>query len=152
MSEDTRQWSASNRMISKHNTGRRGQALVESTLILMAFLAIIIGALDFGQVLFFHQFLVERVSSGLRWGAVNEFNEAGIKNMIRYNQSTAGSQAFLGLTDSNISITRLDAGTSTERIQISIVDFNYHFLSPWITKTFTNNLAVIETLPTEYRP
>jgi hypothetical protein len=138
----------------KSSKRRRGQALVESALILLSFLAILIGAMDFGQVLFFHQSMVERVRSGLRWGAVNAFNETGIKNMIRYNQPTQpeGAQPFLGISDSNITISHLDANTPADRIQIAIVDYQYHFVSPWIAKTFTNNLAVVETLPTEYRP
>ena len=138
----------------ERKSGRRGQALVESALVLFAFIAILIGALDFGQVLFFHQFLMDRVRSGLRWGCVHEFNETSIKNMIRYNQATQpdGIQPFVGLTDSNIAISRIDANTSTERLQISIVDYQYHFFSPFIAKTFTNNLAVVETLPVEYRP
>jgi len=136
------------------NKGRRGQALIESALILVSFLAILISAFDFGQLLFFHQFLVERTSAGVRWAAVHAFDETKIKNMIRYNQPTQpdGAQPFLGLTNSNIAVTVLDSGAPTERIQIAIVDYQYHFFSPWIAKTFTNNMAVVETLPTEYRP
>ena len=136
------------------NKGRRGQALIESALILVSFLAILIGAFDFGQLLFFHQFLVDRTRTGVRWGAVHAFDQTAIKNMIRYNQSTQpdGVAPFLGLSESNITVTVLDSGAPTERIQVAIVDYPYHFFSPWIAKTFTNNLAVVETLPTEYRP
>ena len=141
-------------MHGKANKGRRGQALIESALILLSFLAILIGAFDFGQVLFFHQFLVERTRAGVRWGAVHAFDQTAIKNMIRYNQPTQpdGAQPFLGLSDSNITVTVFDSGAPTERIQVAIVDYQYHFFSPWIAKTFTNNMAVVETLPTEYRP
>src|SRR5258705_9634334 len=106
----------------KSRKGRRGQALVESALILISFLAILIGALDFGQVLFFHQSLVERVRSGVRWAAVHAYDETSIKNVIRYNQSTqpTGALPFLGLANSNIAITRYDTGYPTERIQIAI--------------------------------
>ena len=135
-------------------SGRRGQALVETALILVSFLAMLIGAMDFGQILFFHQSLVERVRSGVRWGAVHAFDATSVKNMIRYNQTTApdGVQPFLGISDSNITVSVLDSGASTERIQVAIVNYQFYFLSPWIAKTFTNNLAVVETLPTEYRP
>jgi TadE-like protein len=133
---------------------RRGQAFVESALVILPFLAILVGALDFGQVLFFHQALVERVGTGLRWGAVHPYDETSIKNVIRYNQSSppAGSQPFLGLSGSNITVSLLGAGTTTERIQITIVDFQFQFVSFGIAKTFTNNQAVVETMPTEYRP
>lgn len=74
--------------------------------------------------------------------------------MIRFNQSTepAGTAPFLGLTDANITVTLLDANAATERIQIAIVDYQYHLFSPFLAKTFTNNRAFLETLPTEYRP
>jgi len=136
------------------NKRRRGQALIESALILVSFLAILIGAFDFGQVLFFHQFLVERTSAGVRYGALHAFDETKIKNMIRYNQPTqpGGAQPFLGLSESNITVTVLDSGAPNERIQVAIIDYPYHFFAPWIARTFTNNMAVVETLPTEYRP
>src|SRR5438445_11433110 len=101
--------------------GRRGQAIVKTALILVSFLAMLIGAMDFGQILFFHQSLVERVRSGLRWGAVHAYDETSIKNVIRYNQPTPpdGAQPFLGITDSNITVSVLDSGAPTERIQIA---------------------------------
>jgi hypothetical protein len=139
----------------RNHTKRRqkGQALVETGLILVSFMAILVGVMDFGQILFFHQSLVERVRSGVRWGAVHAYDETSIKNMIRYNQTTepVGAQPFLGINDSNITVSRLDSGLNTERIQVGIVNFQFYFVSPWIAKTFTNNTAVVETLPTEYR-
>src|SRR5438132_12598398 len=59
---------------TKRDKRRRGQALVESALVLISFVAMLIGALDFSQILFFHQSLGERVRSGVRWGAVHAFN------------------------------------------------------------------------------
>ena len=105
--------------------GRRGQALIESALVLLSFLSILIGAFDFGQVLFFHQFLVERTRAGVRWGAVHAFDQTAIKNMIRYNQPTQpdGVGPFLGLSDSNVAVTVFDSGAPTERIQVAIVDY-----------------------------
>jgi Flp pilus assembly protein TadG len=132
---------------------RKGQALVETGLIIVTFVAMLVGVMDLGQILFFHQSLVERVRSGVRWGAVHAYDETSIKNMIRYNQATqpVGAQPFLGISDSNITVSRLDSGLNTERIQVAIVNFQFYFVSPWIAKTFTNDNAVVETLPTEYR-
>src|SRR5262245_4039292 len=128
----------------KSRKGRRGQALVESALILMLFLALLIGALDFGELLLFHQSRVVRVRLGLRGAAMQAYDETSIKNFIRYKQTTQPSCAspFLGLADSNIAITRYDTGYPTERIQIAIVDYQFRFFSPFIARTFTNNLAV----------
>ena len=97
---------------------RKGQALVETGLIVVTFVAMLVGAMDFGQILFFHQSLVERVRSGLRWGSVHAFNETSIKNMVRYNQTTRpdGAQPFLGISDSNITVVgSMSAATSEKR-------------------------------------
>jgi len=141
-------------MATNSRSKQKGQALIESGLIVIVFLAMLISAMDFAQVVFVHQSLVDRVRSGLRWGSTNPYDPGAIKNMIRYNQSTQPDQVspFLGIADSNITVTQFDAGAPTEGIQVSIVNYPYQFLSPWLAKTFSNDMAVVQTLPTEYRP
>ena len=50
---------------------RRGQSLVESTLVLLVFLSLLLGVIDCGQVLFAHQALMDRVRGAVRWGIVH---------------------------------------------------------------------------------
>src|SRR5437763_1492718 len=75
----------------KRNTDRtsnpreRGQALMESALVILIFLSFLIGTLDFGQFLFFHQTLVERARAAARYGAVNPTDSAGTVNVAVYN-------------------------------------------------------------------
>lgn len=64
---------------------RRGQALVESAFVLLVFLAFCIGTLDFGQYLYFHQALSERVRAAARYGALNWTDRTGIQNVALYN-------------------------------------------------------------------
>jgi hypothetical protein len=45
----------------------KGNVLVESALIFLMFFSMLIGVFDFGQFLFIHQSLVERVRSAARW-------------------------------------------------------------------------------------
>jgi hypothetical protein len=136
------------------NRKRRGQALIESALVVLVFFTIVIGILDCGQVLFIHSALVDRVRTTLRWAAVNPYDETQIRNMVRYyTESPAeGADPYLGMTEAQVQVTRLDAGLATERIRIAVVNYPYHFFTPVIARTFTNNLAVVETLPSEYRP
>jgi hypothetical protein len=144
---------------------RRGQAMVESAMILLPVLAIMVGTFDFGQLLFTHQSLVERVREGLRWGAVRPYDGTGdqIANMIMYRQSTqqVNQQSgeplpgYLGLTRANIQVTRTPgpAGDPNEdRLEIAIVNYQFKLLSPWIAKTFTNNTAVMESAPMSWKP
>ena len=143
-------------MTQTNNKKRRGQALVESALVMLVFLATIIGIMDFSQILFVHQSLVERVRGSIRWGAVRDYNPTGIQNMVLYNSDTApqgvSPAAFLGLTAANVQVAHTDANTEQDRLTVSIVNYDYHFFSPWIAHAFQNNLAVVEAIPFEYKP
>ena len=137
----------------------RGQAFVESALILLVFLATLIGAMDFGQLLFTHQLMVERVRAGVRWGAVNAFDGTGdqIANMVRYNSPTVpdGATPFLGMTRGNVSVVHTGATVANpndERITVSIVNYNFTFLSPWIAHTYSGNNVAVESAPMQYKP
>ena len=94
----------------------RGQAIVEGALILLVFVGSLVGAMDFGQLLFTHQLLAERVRAGVRWGAVHSWDGTGdqIANVVRYNSSTApdGASPFFGLTRANISVVHTAASVS----------------------------------------
>src|SRR5947207_12154625 len=132
----------------------RGQALVESALILLVFLASLIGAIDFGQLLFTHELMVERVRAGVRWGVVNAWDGTGdqIANMVLYNSSSVpeGGSPFLGMTRANVSVAHTNATASNpndERITVSIVNYRFTFLSPWIAHTYSGNYAAVETAP-----
>ena len=133
---------------------RAGQAALETVLVVVFFLAAIIGTVDFGQLLFTHQSLVERVRGAVRYGVVRPFDEPAIRNMVLYGQAETpaggSTSSFLGLAPANVRVARNDTGTDDERITVSIVDYHYQFFSPWIAGSFTNNDAVVETMPVEH--
>jgi hypothetical protein len=137
---------------------RRGQAFVEAALVFLVFVATFVGALDFSQLLFTHQIMVERVRAGVRWGSVNAWDGTGdqIANVVRYDSSTVpdGATAFLGLTRANISVVHT-AGTTLnpndETIKVSIVDYDFRFISLWIARTYNGNYAALETAPMLYK-
>ena len=139
---------------------RDGQALVESTLILLLFITTLVGIMDVSQLLFTHQSLVERVRMGLRWGSVQQWDGTGekIQNMVLYRTQTAPPgvepQGFLGLKRVNVKVVRT-AGTvdnpNDERLSVAIVDYNYRFFTPFVAKTFQNNYAILESAPLFYR-
>ena len=66
----------------------RGQSLIEGTLVLLVFFALLFGVVDCGQVLVAHQALVERVRAAVRWGVVRPWDGTGeqIANLILYDQ------------------------------------------------------------------
>src|SRR2546430_11479076 len=70
---------------------RRGQAVIESSLILLIFIPVLIGILDFGQFLYFHQSLSERARAGARYAAVHTFDATKIANYTLYNDDTGSA-------------------------------------------------------------
>jgi hypothetical protein len=64
---------------------RKGQALIETSLVLVLLVAFVMGTLDFGQYLYFHQALAERARAAARYGAVNPTDRSGIVNVALYN-------------------------------------------------------------------
>ena len=72
---------------------RRGQSLVETTLILAAFMAMILGMVSVGQMLFVRQALAERAQDAARWGAVNAYDASAIRNLVLYGTATPSDGA-----------------------------------------------------------
>src|SRR5262245_58805615 len=109
---------------------RKGSTLVESSIVLLLFLVIVIGVLDAGQLLFFHQFLTERVRNGARYAAVHVYNTAAIANVVAYSDPSPpdGSAGLFGLTPAMVQVNHHGAGTS-DRVSVEITGYQMRFLS-----------------------
>ena len=70
---------------------RRGSALVESALVLLLFIVILLGIMDFGQILFFHHILTERARAGARYAAVHAWDVAAVQRYVARNDASAGT-------------------------------------------------------------
>ena len=134
---------------------KRGQAMLESALILTVFLPVLLGIVDFGQFLYFHQALSERTRAAVRWGAVNTFDAAKVANVAIYNDPAgSGNGATQVLpylnttsgTDGYVSAVLNDAGTDDARVIVTISSYPYHFL---IMPTSINHRTVYDTAPYE---
>ena len=120
--------------------GQRGQAMVECAIILVMTLAVLIGAMDFGQVMYYHQSLAARAQLGAHWAAVNPYNAASVANMVVYGNPapTAGNQALIsGLTTAMVSSSVSGVNTNNAMVQVQIQNFPYRFYSPWIAHAYT---------------
>jgi Flp pilus assembly protein TadG len=136
-----------------------GQSLVEATLVLLVFFAMLLGVVDCGQVLFAHQALVERVREAVRWGSVRQFDGTGeqIANMVLYDRpdpAASSGTGYLGLTRANVQV-RYRPSTAErpddETLSVAIVNYESHFFSPWIAKTVINPRPVLVSAPMAYR-
>jgi hypothetical protein len=118
---------------------RRGSTLVESAIVMLLFLVILIGVLDAAQVLFFHQFLTDRVRSGARYAVVHAYSASAIRNVVVYNTASPepGMAGLFGLTPDMVHVNRYGAGTADDRVEAEIDGYGMRFLSPWLAGTFT---------------
>lgn len=137
----------------------RGQSMVESTLVLLLFFALLLGVIDCGQVVFAHQALVERVRSAVRWGVVHPFDGSGeeVANLVLYNQPGAPKMSvggFLGLTRANVQV-RYQPPTAErpddETLSVAVVNFESHFFSPWMARAIVNPRPVLVSAPVAYK-
>ena len=137
-----------------------GQSLVEATLVLLTFFAMLLGVIDCGQILYAHQALVDRVRSAVRWGTVHPYDGTGdqVVNLILYDQPDeprAARAGFLGLTRANVQV-RYRAATpdrpDDETLTVAIVNYESHFFSPWIAKTIVSPRPVLVSAPVAFGP
>jgi Flp pilus assembly protein TadG len=131
--------------LTKRNTrSQRGSGMVETALILLTFLMMLIGTIDFGQVLYFHQSLVERARAAARYGAINPTDSTGIKNVALYNSTTAGTTPLLpGLTAAMVSVQDLGINSPEARVMVTISGYPINFISPYIAQQFNNRPVIV---------
>lgn len=134
----------------KLNRKERGNVMVESALVLVVFVAMLVGIFDVGQIFYLHQSITERVRAALRYGIVNSYDPAAIQNYVLYDQPTAvsGASTFFSLTPSMVSVERDNAGTTDDRITVTVSKYSLVFMSPFIAGTITG-WPIAQTLPYE---
>ena len=129
---------------------RKGSGLLEGALVLFLAVSTLLAVLDFGQVLFFHQALVERVRVGARWGVVNTYDDQKIRNVVVYDtpNPTQGAAGLFGLTTALVSTSLRDSGTPEARLVITISGYPFRFFTPLIVGGYTAK-TISATVPLE---
>jgi Flp pilus assembly protein TadG len=143
-------------ILSSRRRRQGGQAIVESALILIVTLGILIGTCDFGQFLYLHQSLTERVRMAARYGAVRSYTWPGtdMQNIAVYNTTTPaqGANAVVpGLTTAMVTAEIIAEGTDAARLRVSITNYPFNFFSPWIAAQATAR-PIIASSPYEFGP
>jgi len=129
----------------------KGQALVESALVLLVFLTVLIGIFDLVQVLFMHQTLTERARNAVRYGAVRAYDETAVQNMVLFNHPEAPQDATIGvfgLTRAMVQVTRRSPGTPADRLSVTISDYPYRLFNPVIAG-LVRGKDIVATIPYE---
>ena len=137
--------------ITRSRKRQRGQAIVESALTMLIFLPVLIGILDFGQFLYFHQSLTERARAGARYGAVHTFGDGSeAVNVAIYNNPAGaggGATALLpcivtsctandgSAVQATVTATVSNAATDDSRVTVTITNYPFNFISPFMSKS-----------------
>ncbi len=126
-----------------------GQAMLESAMVLLIFLVVFIGILDFGQFFYFHQSLTDRVRAGARYGSVHTCTVPATcseaVNYTIYNDPTLTTGGALlpclaGECASNATVTAAvttPVGGSIEdtRITVTISNYPFNFILPYFQRS-----------------
>ncbi|HRJ18640.1 MAG TPA: pilus assembly protein [Bryobacteraceae bacterium] len=141
--------------ISSRRQNQRGNALIESALVLGLFVFVLVGIMDFAQILHVHQSLVERVRSVARTAVVQNLAVEEIRDRIVYGQSIdirteAGLMpaGFMGLRREHVTVEILDRTYSEQRLVVDVNGVPIIILSPLMAGQ-GKNLPLRITIPLE---
>jgi hypothetical protein len=100
----------------------RGQSLVETSLILAAFMGLLLAMVLVGQTLFIRQTFAGRVHEAARWGAINSFDAEAMRNLVRYGSAVpdSGAVPFMGLAASDVVVTKPGCPGAQCRVSVAI--------------------------------
>jgi len=100
----------------------KGQSLVEASLVLAAFMGLMLGIAAVGQMLFAREMLAARVHDAARWGAMNTYDAQAIRNVVRFGDPAPAKDVapLLGLSAADIVIDNPGCPGPECRISVSI--------------------------------
>ena len=145
------------KLFMKSRRNQSGQAMVEAGLIMLIFLPVLIGIMDFGQFLYLHLSLTERTRAAAHYGAITNFTDGSdIVNVAIYNDPAGAANGATALlpnlqgADSTkngyVSATLTGAGTDDARIRVTITNYPYSFL---LMPSDVNHRTITDTEPYE---
>ena len=140
------------RSVRKRN--QRGQTLVEFALVVMVFLVIVFGLLEFSRALWTWNTIVQATRAGARFAVVETptATDVEIKNYVAYlNTTGTGDPVLPGLTASNVTVSfqKIDPSTGSyvappgnnkflaDVVQVGITGYNFNFVVPIIGTSIT---------------
>jgi Flp pilus assembly protein TadG len=131
-----------------------GQSLVETALILAAFMGLLLGMTGVGELIFVRQTLADRASQAARWGAVNKYDPAAIRDMVRFGTATPepGQTPFFGVTAAAIEVSNPGCPGAQCRVSVAIPEHGIRSVEPMEDAPNTSATAPAITAPAVSKP
>lgn len=97
-----------------------GQSLVESALVLAAFMGLLVGMASVGESLFVRETLADRARMAARWGALHSYDPAAIRRVVLYGTAEPGpgDSPFLALKPDAVEVS--NAGCPGLQCRVSV--------------------------------
>ena len=134
---------------------QRGQTLVEFALVVLIFLVILFGILEFSRALWTYNTIVQATRAGARFAVVElpSITNLTVKNYVVYHNSAGtGNPVLPGLSTSNVTVTytRIDPNTgnpiaattlqdkyNSSYVQVGITGYAFSFIVPILGSSIT---------------
>lgn len=80
--------------------------MIETALVLAAFMGVLLGMIGVGQMIFTRQTLAERAHDAARWGAMHPYDAGAVRNLVLYGTTAPATDArpLLGLASDAVEV------------------------------------------------
>ncbi len=110
----------------------KGQSLIESALILTAFMGLLVGMAGVGQMLFVRQTLADRARMAARWGAMNSYDPAAIRRVVLFGtaEPAPGDNPFFAMTPAEVEVSNPGCPGPECRVSVAIPEHGIRSIEP----------------------
>ncbi len=126
------------------NSGIQGQSLVEMAFVVLIFLFLLFGIIEFGRALWTYNTIVHATRAGARWAVVNvqsdsdSANKTKVQNLVVYGNPniSSGNPILPGLTTSmvTVSIVAIESDGSgnpiNQKVSVRVNNYQFRFIVP----------------------
>jgi hypothetical protein len=129
--------------VNRRSGRQAGQSLIETALILTAFMGLLLAMTGVGQLIFVRQTLADRASQAARWGPVNNYDPAAIRDMVRFGTATPeqGQTPFFGLAAAAIEVSNPGCPGVECRVSVAIPEHGVRSVEPMEDGTIITRAA-----------
>jgi Flp pilus assembly protein TadG len=129
------------------NRGRRGNAIVEASLVLTLTIVLLVVILEVGMAMATYQAMTETCRKAVRYAVVNPYDETSIKNVAAYGNAAGAGSSIFGLRPENVTIAVENVDSVNAVIKVTIVRPSYRFLIPFLgTSPFSMRVQAVRLL------
>lgn len=123
--------------------GQAGQSLIETALILAAFMGLLLGMTGVGQLIFVRQTLADRAGQAARWGALNNYDPTAIRDMVLFGTDTPQQRQmpFFGIAAADVEVSNPGCPGVQCRVSVAIPEQGIRSVEPMEDSTAAPAIA-----------